>query len=638
MRFAPIVLVLPPVLALLCRHAAGQEIPAAPQRIEAPDYDSFFLLDVPADGEGEMPLIIALHGMGDNPGSFREVFNDLPGRHGYVLALPGGNHEVPCQCGRCDGMVRTWGPKSADFVSWVTEEVKKRCKVDPTRVCVFGFSAGAHMTFALGLSHPADYAAIVPFAGMIPPGIPAADLARARSLPVMGFVGGMDPFCGAMRQGFRTLEAAGFRRAALKTIPGLGHEAPAAEIGGILDRLDALAGTFRAKAPGLSADLEKARKDLNERRFPAAIAVLLGIADSGVHGPFTVEALRLLDGMEAEGRKRIEEAVVKAGAGDRKGASGILEGVRRDFAGLRCAAEAFDRPAKKGDHECMLHAGRHDRRFLVHVPPSYDGIRPVPAVVMLHGGGGSGKGAAEETGWSKKADSGGFLAVYPDAMPADPSKPARFSSNPQVWNDGSGRFEAGGRAVDDVEFLSLMLDDVTARFAVDAGRIYLSGFSNGASMAFLAASRLSARVAAVAPVAGACWTENPEMERGIPLLYVTGDDDPMNPLDGGMPRTAEAGIPLGGREKPPVRESLRRWISALGCSEKPVGESDDGKVKTSDHGTGRDGAGVVFILIKGHGHAWSGGKNLLPESVTGRCLAAPDTTSLIWEFFRSRKR
>jgi len=108
----------------------------------------------------------------------------------------------------------------------------------------------------------------------------------------------------------------------------------------------------------------------------------------------------------------------------------------------------------------------------------------VPVVIMLHGGGGTGKAAATETGWGVKADEVGFLAVFPDAMPPDPTKRSSFGRNPQLWNDGSERFYAGLKAVDDIGFLNAMLDDLLARFTVDPRRIYVVGFSNGASMSF----------------------------------------------------------------------------------------------------------------------------------------------------------
>jgi polyhydroxybutyrate depolymerase len=89
---------------------------------------------------------------------------------------------------------------------------------------------------------------------------------------------------------------------------------------------------------------------------------------------------------------------------------------------------------------------------------------------MFHGAGGTARGAMRQTGWTAKADEAGFLAVFPEAVSRDPSKPSRFKDNPQVWNDGSGRGHAARRNIDDVAFTNALLDDLEARFAVDKSR------------------------------------------------------------------------------------------------------------------------------------------------------------------------
>ncbi len=182
-----------------------------------------------------------------------------------------------------------------------------------------------------------------------------------------------------------------------------------------------------------------------------------------------------------------------------------------------------------GDHALALTVGSLERHYTVHVPPNYDGRRPVPVVIMLHGGGGTARGAIYQTGWSAKADEAGFLAVFPEATAPDPSRPARFAGNAQTWNDSSGRWHSGRRNVDDVGFLNALMDDLGARFSVDPRRIYATGFSNGASMAFRAGAELSRRVAAIGPVSGYFWLREAKLERPVPLIFIIGSDDPLNP-------------------------------------------------------------------------------------------------------------
>ncbi len=287
------------------------------------------------------------------------------------------------------------------------------------------------------------------------------------------------------------------------------------------------------------------------------------------------------------------------------------------------------------DHQFRLKIGQIDRHFTVHVPPGYDGKTAVPVVIMLHGGGGTSQTAAIETGWNKKADQVGFLAVFPDATAPDTSRPSHFSRNPQLWNDGSDRFYPGQKASDDVAFLNAMLDELLRNYAVDSRRIFLTGFSNGASMSFRFGSEASQRLAAIAPVAGACWQEQLSLKSPVPMCYITGTVDPLNQLEGGVPKLANGGSDkVRARPKPPVRDSIVKWVRALGCPVKPQATTAENGIQTETYGPGQRGAEVVFVTVEGLGHTWGGGKSLLPELMVGKRSDKLKATDFIWEFFK----
>ena len=297
------------------------------------------------------------------------------------------------------------------------------------------------------------------------------------------------------------------------------------------------------------------------------------------------------------------------------------------------------RPASSGDHNFTIRVGELDRRYTVHVPTGYDGKTSVPVVIMLHGGGGTGKAAATETGWGAKADEAGFLAVFPDAMSRDPTQPSSFGRNPQLWNDGSDRFYPGQKAPDDVGFLNAMLDELLAKFTVDQGRIFVTGFSNGASMSFRIGAELSKRIAAIAPVAGASWLEPLTLERAVPMVYITGTADPLNPIEGGVPKLATGGSDkVRAKPKPPVRDSILKWTKALGCPATPRDTSEANGVRTEIYGPGRDGAEVIYLTVEGLGHTWAGGKSLLPEFMVGKRSDKIKATDVIWAFFQKHFR
>lgn len=284
-----------------------------------------------------------------------------------------------------------------------------------------------------------------------------------------------------------------------------------------------------------------------------------------------------------------------------------------------------------GDHSLTLKVGDLERRYVIHVPKGYDGEKPVPVVIMFHGGGGVAKAAMKETGWADKADQAGFLAVFPEGSPPDPSKPGNFRTNPQTWNDGSGRFHAGKRNVDDAAFTKAVIDDLSARFRVDPRRIYLTGFSNGSSLTYRLGVELSDRIAAIAPVAssGLRLKEPLEPKRPMSMITIQGTADPRNPIEGGDVKNFDFID-----RRPPIRVSVERWAKLLGCPPEPKVLRDAGGVKALAYGPGKEGSEVIFYIIEGMGHPWPGGVSLLPEWLVGKTTDKLKANGVIWEFFQ----
>lgn len=302
---------------------------------------------------------------------------------------------------------------------------------------------------------------------------------------------------------------------------------------------------------------------------------------------------------------------------------------------------ALATPAWAADELISIDWQGQARTAQVHWPdrPAADD-RPLPLVLMLHGGGGSAQGAARETGWADKADREGFVVALPNALARDPSRRSSFATNPQLWNDGSDRFHPGHSGTDDVGFIAALIDHLALRRAIDADRVFVTGFSNGGSMSFKLGAELATRVAAIAPVAGALWFEPGTLARPVPMLYLTGDADPLNPIEGGVPRLAwgGGGDTLRAKAKPPVRQSVQTWAAAVGCRSAFISaESPDG-VRTETCPGKPDGAEVVFVTVAGLGHTWAGGLSLLPAWLVGPTVERPRATDLIWAFFERHPR
>ena len=283
-----------------------------------------------------------------------------------------------------------------------------------------------------------------------------------------------------------------------------------------------------------------------------------------------------------------------------------------------------------GDHTFVISLATLERRYILHVPPHYDRQASLPVVIMFHGGGGTARGAMTETGWPEKADQHGFLAVFPEATSPNPAKPARFLSNPQIWNDGSGRGHAGRENVDDTGFTRALIQDLQTRFKIDLRQIFATGFSNGASMSFRVGVELSDQIAAIAPVSGQFWLKSPKLNDAVSMLYLTGVQDPLNPLSGG-----EVRLPWGTKQiNPPVKESVLKWMKLLDCSTEAQVLNYQNGVQEVAYRSCREGSEVVFYTVPDLGHIWPGGKSSLREQIVGQASNKLKATNVIWEFFQ----
>jgi polyhydroxybutyrate depolymerase len=248
--------------------------------------------------------------------------------------------------------------------------------------------------------------------------------------------------------------------------------------------------------------------------------------------------------------------------------------------------------------------------------------------MFLHGTGATAKWANDESGLSLLAEREGFTLVLPEGLRPDPEAPPKFLTNPQRWNDGAEVSPVGRAAVDDVRFLAAVIDDVQGRTRVDDRRVYVTGFSNGAAMTFRLATELAGRIAAIAPVAGYCWIDDPRPVRPIPTLFMIGSLDPLVPIRGGDVRS-----PWRHRyvRRPPLVDTLDRWARAIRCEVPSRMESDTGPVRTDIY------PGPVpfrVMTVDGLGHHWPGGKGGLNHRIAGPPLASIDGSAVVWEFLK----
>ncbi len=285
--------------------------------------------------------------------------------------------------------------------------------------------------------------------------------------------------------------------------------------------------------------------------------------------------------------------------------------------------------------EGTLEHGGRARTYLYYVPRTADPARKMPLVLLLHGGLGSGKKMIGLTqgGWNRLADTEGFIAVYPDGVE-------------RHWNDGRGirDHDKVVEGIDDVGFLSTLMDRLSSQLPVDRDRIYVAGISNGAMMTSRLACEKPGRFAAVAMVSGympvsqkaACQPSQP-----LPVMLIGGTKDPLVPHEGGMIRfrKKELGETLS------FDRTADFWKKANGCKGRPLkveipekDRFDNCTASVETWAGGRQGSEVVLVTVKDGGHTWPGGDAYAPARYIGHTCRDFDANVLIWEFFKKHSR
>ncbi|HJQ57993.1 MAG TPA: phospholipase [Vineibacter sp.] len=157
--------------------------------------------------------------------------------------------------------------------------------------------------------------------------------------------------------------------------------------------------------------------------------------------------------------------------------------------------------------------------FSLYVPEYYDGARPLPLVVALHGG--SGNGGAFLWSWLREARSRGLLLLAPTAIGATWSL-----MEPETDGTNIGR----------------MLDWLAERWSIDSTRLLLTGMSDGGTFTYLLGLRTGGRFTHLAPIAASFHPlmmgfMDADRVRGMPIHIVHGAQDWMFPPE--MAHSAE---------------------------------------------------------------------------------------------------
>jgi polyhydroxybutyrate depolymerase len=292
-----------------------------------------------------------------------------------------------------------------------------------------------------------------------------------------------------------------------------------------------------------------------------------------------------------------------------------------------------------GDYDFALTHQNLRRNYLLHVPPQARTARPLPLVISFHGAGSNAEVMKAYTRMDAASDRDGYVVVYPNGS-------SGFQGRFLTWNAGNCCGPAAAFQIDDVGFALAVLDDVSSRVAIDSKRIYATGLSNGAMMAYRFAAEASERIAAVAGVAGTMSVARFAPRRPVPLMHIHSTSDHIARYDGGFgPPSTIADTRMFHAS---VEDMLRKWLDFDGCALKPSSvETVAGRTATADEGHTairriyspcREGTEVVLWQLSGAGHVWPGGIRDYNPELLGTGTAVIDANTEIWKFFARFRR
>jgi len=255
------------------------------------------------------------------------------------------------------------------------------------------------------------------------------------------------------------------------------------------------------------------------------------------------------------------------------------------------------------------------RSYHIYVPASYSDTEPIPIVFNLHGGASTAIGYLNSIGNMRPiADTANFIIIYPQAT-------TDSSGNP-TWHLGGENSKS--TSVDDVGFVSHIIDEVSSIYSVDLERVYVTGFSNGGYLAYEIACLLSNKIAGIGSVAGHMFIDTYnycDPSHPTPLINIHGTEDFYDGI---------AGYYLD------QNLSNRYWTEYNNTDPDPVityientNTQDGSTVELHSWLNGDNGISVVHFKVMGGGHSYP---NLNSSSSKGYENGDIDSNSEIWNF------
>jgi polyhydroxybutyrate depolymerase len=167
-----------------------------------------------------------------------------------------------------------------------------------------------------------------------------------------------------------------------------------------------------------------------------------------------------------------------------------------------------------GESTEMLMSGGKARVYVQHVPKLYDGKKPMPLVLDLHGGSYDGPRWVSVTGFKELGETEGFIVLYP-------------SGTDNSWQATSADSSDG-------QFVRELVEAIGKQGCIDRKRVYSTGCSMGGAMSFWMGCFASDLIAAIAPNCGTPFfaLADCKPKRPLSMMLTIGETDNLNCWEG----------------------------------------------------------------------------------------------------------
>ncbi len=249
-----------------------------------------------------------------------------------------------------------------------------------------------------------------------------------------------------------------------------------------------------------------------------------------------------------------------------------------------------------------------------------------PLIIALHGGGSRWDKFTYKTTQStllNAANNKQAVIIFPQGIK-------------NHWNDGRKHLD---NDINDVSFISSLIDYSIKNYGVDKNKIYIVGFSNGGFMSMRLAIELSDKITGAAAVSAQLSEaiQHKKMKGNVSFMLINGSQDPIVPYKGGEMKSFRFAKSRGTLLS--TQETLNYFLVANQCSKDKEKiyfnnkKFDKTSISIENYDNCDHNTKVKLITVNKGGHTWPGGKQYLPVKLIGKASREIDAGKEVVDFF-----